>query len=174
MAHTLILGVTESGKTTLGRQMAQGFLNAGSGVLVMDPINPRAWPASFASSNRAEFQKVFWNSRNCYVFVDEAGHSVARDEDMVMLATAGRHAGHSCFFLAQRCQTFSATVRDQCSFIYLFSISSRDSDLLAEEFNQPGLRDAVSLHQGEYFFADKFGTFEKHTLFTPNNPLTNI
>lgn len=166
MAHSLILGVTECGKTTLGKKLSQHFIDSGYGVIVLDPLNDPAWPASFKTSDPDEFLRVFKKSRKCFVFIDEAGQAVGRfNNEMEQTATMGRHFGHSCFFLSQRAKQINTTVRDQCSYLALFTSSLDDSKIHANEWNHPELCEAYKLPKGKYFYCDRFNPVETRRVF---------
>lgn len=162
----MILGVTECGKTTLGKSMAAAFLNAGYGVIVLDPLADPAWPATFKTTDPAEFLSVFKKSRRCFVFIDEAGKSVGRfDSEMEQTATMGRHFGHSCFYLSQRAKQINLTVRDQCSYLALFTSSLEDSKIHANEWNHQELTGAYKLPKGQYFYCDRFNPVKLRKIF---------
>jgi DNA helicase HerA-like ATPase len=59
MAHSLILGMTESGKTTLAKRLAQHYKSRGIGVIVLDPLNDD-WPCDFKTADPDEFLRVYW------------------------------------------------------------------------------------------------------------------
>ena len=166
MAHSLILGMTESGKTTLAKNLAAHYRANGIGVLVLDPMGDPEWQADFQTSDPEEFLEVFWSSRKCAAFIDEAGESVGQyDKVMGRTATKGRHWGHSCHYLSQRGAQIARTVRDQCGHIFLFTTALDDSKIHANEWNKPEMRGANTLAQGEYFHATRFGTLERGKLF---------
>lgn len=170
MAHSLILGMTESGKTTLAKGLCDAYRRAGYNTLVLDPMNDPAWNASYRTSRVDDFLRVFWANRQCFAFIDEAGESVGRFDDlMIKTATKGRHWGHSCHYLSQRGAQLSRTVRDQCSHLFLFTTALDDCKIHANEWNKPDLRTAHTLPQGTYFHATRFGTFERGVLFTPRS-----
>lgn len=165
MSHSLIFGMTESGKTTFAAQLSHAYSNNGFGVLVLDPMRDARWRANFITSNPDEFLRVFWNSQRCMAFIDEAGETVGRfDELMVRTATRGRHWGHSCHYLSQRGALLNRTVRDQCSHLFLFTTALEDCKLHANEWNKPQLREACNLAQGDYFHATRFGVLDKGTV----------
>lgn len=161
MAHVLILGMTESGKTTLARKFAHTYHARGIGILILDPLCDPRWPQGenvFITADQEEFLDVFWRSRRCAAFLDEGGESVGRyNVAMSKTATRGRHWGHSCHFIAQRATQLAPLVRDQCSHLFLFCSSWKDGKLLAEEFNKPELEQCSEFAQGEYIHAVKFG-----------------
>lgn len=166
MAHSLILGMTESGKTTLAKRLAANYKARGIGVLVLDPMGDPEWNADFQTNDVEEFLSVFWDSRKCAVFIDEAGEAVGQfDKVMHRTATKGRHWGHSCHYLSQRGAQIARTVRDQCSHLFLFTTALDDSKIHANEWNKPELRGANALQQGHYFHATRFGNLDRGQLF---------
>lgn len=166
MSHSLIFGMTESGKTTLAKQLAAQFKAQGVGVLVLDPINDPGWQCDFRTADNEQFLQYFWNSRRCAVFIDESGEAVGKyDSLMIKTATRGRHWGHSLFYISQRGAQIAKTVRDQCRHLFLFTVSVADSKILANEFNQPELLEANKLLQGHYFHASRFGQLERGKLW---------
>lgn len=164
MAHSLILGMTESGKTTLAKRLAEKYRAQGFSILVLDPMNDPGWPADYRTSDPDEFLRVFWNSRKCMVFIDESGDAIGRyNKPMERTATRGRHWGHSCHYLTQRGAQISQTVRDQCSHLFLFASSLKDRKLHAEEWNAPKL--VEPLNQGEFFHCTRFSAPKKGKVF---------
>src|SRR5688572_25247930 len=165
MAHVLIAGITESGKTTLARRLAARYKAQQIGVLVLDPLADPQWPADFRTSDEEEFLHVFWQSRRCVAFMDEGGESVGRyNLSMQKTATRGRHWGHACHYITQRVQQIAPIVRDMCIHLFLFASSKKDGILLANEFNHAELENCNTLEKGEYFHAVKMGPCTKHKL----------
>jgi hypothetical protein len=157
--------MTESGKTTFATRMSEAVKSNGFGVLVLDPMRDARWSADFITSDPLEFLRVFWASKRCMAFIDEAGESVGQFDDlMVRTATKGRHWGHSCFYLSQRGALLSRTVRDMCSHLFLFTTSRADCKLHAEEWNKPELLEGSQLKQGAYFHATRFGVLGRGTI----------
>lgn len=162
MAHSIILGMTESGKSTLALSLARRYKTQHElGLLVLDPLRDPRWQrigADFVTDSQEEFLRVFWRSRSCACFLDEGGESVGRySHAMQMTATRGRHLGHMCHYIAQRAVQLAPIVRDQCTNLFLFCSSAKDGALLAEEFNEPQLAECSKLKQGDYIHAVKFG-----------------
>lgn len=150
--------MTESGKTTLAKKIAQESLNNGRMVLVLDPIGDN-WPASYYTTSPDEFLRVFWDTKNCDVFIDESGDVIGRSHAdlMARTATRGRHWGHNCYYIAQRAAQLTRTVRDQCSFMFLFASSFVDCKMHAEEWNREELLNARNLPKGKCFYVQRFG-----------------
>lgn len=183
MAHSLILGMTESGKTTLSKRLARYYFGMGFAVIVLDPMNDPGWKPElkdpsdlelkyqirkrfYQTDDPEKFLSVFWNARQAMVFIDEAGDAVGKyDVAMQQTATKGRHWGHCVHFLSQRGAQLSPTVRDQCGHLFLFTTSLRDSKIHSDEWNRPELLEAPQLKQGEYFHVTRYGVLERGSLF---------
>ena len=166
MAHALILGISESGKTTLALRLAAAYKAQGVGVLVLDPLRNPEWHADFITNDETEFLDTFWRSRSCMCFIDEAGEAVGKyNLAMQKTVTRGRHWGHAVHVISQRGAQLSVTVRDQCRHLFLFCSSRRDGEMLAAEFNRPELAECAGLKQGEYFHASRFGELKRTQLF---------
>lgn len=166
MPHSLIVGMTESGKTTLAQQMAESYRANGIATLVLDPLQDPKWDTQYQYNDPAEFLRVVKHSQHCAVFVDESGDAIGRyGGEMNQLATRGRHFGHNCYFITQRAQQLDTTVRAQCSYVYLFASSKNDCKILAEEFNEPEILAANKLGRGEYYKVGRFSPVEKFSLF---------
>lgn len=160
MAHGMILGMTESGKTTLGKWMATRYKEQGRKILVLDPLLDSGWPADFITNDQAEFLRVLFSpeTRGCCAFMDEGGLTVGRyNQAMQVTATMGRHWGHSCHYLAQEATQLAPIIRAQSSFVYAFCMATRHGKLLAEEFNAPPLERCSELRRFQYIHASRFG-----------------
>lgn len=157
MAHTCIIGMTESGKTSLARALAQAFRRRRVCTIALDPIGDPSWPVDQLYHEPEPFEKAVRQSRSAMIFVDESGAVIDRHDDRLWwLATRSRHWGHSVFFLAQRAVQVPKTVRDQCSTLYLFAVSQSDADALAEEWACPQLHDAPNLPRGNFILVGRF------------------
>lgn len=158
--------MTESGKTTLAKQLAAHYKRKGIGVLVLDPMHDPGWSADYQTDNPHEFLATFFDSRRCMVFIDEAGESVGQfDKLMTKTATKGRHWGHSVHYISQRGTMINRTVRDQCRNLFLFASASEDCKMWAREFNKPELLDAAGFDVGDFFQAGRFRPASRHNVF---------
>lgn len=165
--------MTESGKTTLAKLLIREFRRNDIKCVVLDPLFDPSFEADFQTSDRDEFLRIVKGSRSLAIFVDEAGESVGRyDSEMHWLATRGRHYGHSCYFLTQRGMQIAKTVRDQCSYLYLFACSRTDAKTLADEYNKPMLELANILDKGEFFVCPRFGTVHRGRIDFINQRVT--
>lgn len=171
MAHGMILGQTESGKTSLARTFAREMKRAGYGVLVLDPFEDPAWDCSWMTKDPAQFVATVKRSRRCFCFVDEVLYLSRRGhvDELEFLATRSRHWGMSCFFVSQRGPgCIPRTVRDQTSLLYLFNTALEDAKVLHKEWNRPAIPEVGPfLGQGEFLKITKWGPVERRRLFTP-------
>jgi len=151
MPHSLILGITESGKTTLAYSLAASYRKRKIPVLVLDPLKASRWKADFITDNAEDFLKVVFSNTSCALFIDEAGDMIGKYNDaMNKLATFSRHCGHNAHFICQRAVMISPTIRAQCTNIYLFKQSKKDSEILSRDFVADELENAVNLRKGEF------------------------
>lgn len=159
--HCLVLGITQSGKTTLAKRLAVDYRRRGFGVLVLDPLDDRGWVCDYRTDDPEKFLPVFWRARKCGVFIDEAGDVVGQyNKEMQKTATKGRHCGHSVHFLAQRGAQIAPNVRYNCERLVLFATSKKDAELHAEEWNKPELSRAYMLPQGHYLTCTRFSSIK--------------
>lgn len=169
MAHTAIYGMTESGKSTLAKQLVARYQARDIRVIVLDPLMTD-WGADYVTDDAAEFLRAVWRSRNCALFIDEAGESAGHyDKAMVKVATRSRHFGHNAHFIVQRANLISNTIRDQCSYMFLFASSAQDSKQHADEWNEPELKKATQLKQFQYYHIKRMGAAQKRTVKLSRN-----
>lgn len=166
MPHVLVIGMTESGKTTLGKRLAAKYRAAGRKILVLDPIKDPGWKADYITDDPLEYWEVFRRSQRCACFLDEAGETCGHwDKTMIRTATRGRHFGHNCHYLVQRGTMISPHIRGQCSNLALFASPGKDSQLWAAEWNKPQLANASELPKGHYYWCGRFGEVKRGRLF---------
>ena len=162
--HSLIVGMTESGKSTLGKALATELHSRGKPVMVLDILGS-AWDATYVTSNINEFMDVVKGVQSCYVFIDESGEVGQLAEEFYWLATRSRHYGHSVTFITQRSLQLKPIIRAQCRQLSMFCSSKNDCKILHEDFNYPELLQGVNLHQGEYYLCQRFGKISKQRVF---------
>lgn len=158
MPHTLILGMTGSGKTTLAVQTLRQLKRKGYGILICDAIgDPRYSFADVHTSDKDVLREIAMKSRRCIIAVDEAGEYMKlHDPTLHWLATRGRHYGHSSMFICQRLTQIAPLVRHQCYRLACFSVAQSDAKILADEFGQMELASANLLKQGRYLYCVRF------------------
>ena len=171
--HGLFLGMTESGKSSCAVELARAVKLRGYCVIVLDPFLDPNWKkvSDFITDDESRFLKTVRSSRQCFVFVDEAGETCGNhtiSKGMKWLATQSRHSpyGHSCFFIAQRATMIDRTVRNQTRVLYLFETGPDDCRILAQEWNRQEIRDSgPDLAKGEYLYIRRNEKVDKRRLY---------
>ena len=162
MTHVLIVGMTESGKTTLARNICADHMRKGTETIVLDPMCDPRWHATFQTADPELFLDVAARSQSCALFLDESGDTVGRyNDEMFWLATKARHFGHRSHFVSQRAMQLNKTVRDQCRYAFVFCVSRDDAKMLSNEYGHEELVNANTLGQFECYFAQRFGGCER-------------
>ena len=166
-AHTLIVGTTESGKTTLARLMCAQYRALGIKTIVLDPLNDPQWNADFQTRDPAEFLAVVRASRQCGAFIDEGSENIGRfDTEMHFCTTQARHLGHRMTIICQKPTQIAPVVRDNCSQVAAFRIAPSGAKLIADDYTQRALLGAVDLNKGEYLYTGRFNSqVEKRRVF---------
>lgn len=166
MPHVLIAGITESGKSTLARALAEQYAAADIGVIVLDPIADPRWVAQYRTDDNAAFLTSAKNSWQCALFIDEAGAAIGRyNDEMFWCATQARHMAHRSHFITQRPAQLAKTVRDQCTRLCLFAVSMSDAKILADEWNKPEIKNAPELSPGQFYDVPRFGRAVLRSIF---------
>lgn len=162
--HVLIAGITGCGKTTYGVDLVRVYKEKlGMESIVLDPIGDARWKqngAALVFEDADKFVKAVNKSQNCMLFIDESGEMIGQyNKEMFFLATRARHMGHISHFMVQRPAQVSPTIRDQCTTLILFCVSSKDSKVMADEFPKAAneILSAPAFDKGQYVVASKFG-----------------
>lgn len=173
--HVLIIGMTESGKTTLAKSMCAHYKAHGIATCVLDPLADPEWNSDFQTTDKAEFLDRVKKSRQCALFIDESGEMVGRyDAEMFWCATQARHWGHRTHFITQRAAQLSPTVRHQCTKLFVFRVGVKDAETLAEEFGQDSVLEAGRLPQFEFLAVSRFGNTERLRLEIGKGKVDNV
>jgi len=150
MAHTLIVGITGSGKTTVAKNLAVTYRRRGVGVLVLTPCLHDGWESDYITDNPELFLQVVFLNRNCAIFVDECGEMIGRwAGPMTKLATRSRHWGHNVHFIGQRATMIDPNVRSMCECFFIFKQSATDAKIVAIESACDVFLDAATLKKGQ-------------------------
>lgn len=157
--HVLICGMTASGKSYAAKRLAARALARGKSVLVFDPLRD-SFPATWRTANLDALLTAAKRSRNCLIIIDEAltniGLGVGEKAKFLWLATMSRHCGHQVVFICQRLRGLSPTIRDNCRTLFLFSVHKESAEIVAEAFNDDGLRRAPELPAFHFFYKEFF------------------
>jgi ABC-type dipeptide/oligopeptide/nickel transport system ATPase component len=145
-AHQSIIGQSGSGKSSLVREICANVKGTGVGVLVFDPTQLRSgksvdgWPADYVFNEWEPFKAHVWESRGCYVVIDEAPEACEIDGAGVRsMLMRGRHLGHVFALCGQRYKRLDKTARDQCGKLFAFMMAEDDAAELAKDWADPAL-----------------------------------
>jgi hypothetical protein len=157
MSHTLICGVTESGKTTLAHKLAEFDEGEKKEVVVYDPVlTPTLageWPRNAAIFDDEEKFLRYVEKRGneaTAIYIDEGADlfSHAQPENRWIL-TRGRHYGYEVTLICQRPKLVMPSVRHQCARCFLFRLARSDLREISEDFGHTGLA-KVKLDNGDF------------------------
>lgn len=151
--HTVIAGMTGTGKSTLAKAIARTGKSEGMEILVLDPYNDRQFHeiTKHVYTDSFEFYDTVMQSQNCVVIADECGETLRKNPGFDALATMTRKKGHLMVFCCQRYVQMTVTLRTQCSKVYAFRQSKKDCVLLVEDFGDDKLMECTNLKRG-YFY----------------------
>ncbi len=178
MAHTIIIGQTESGKSTLGKKLAAHYKTHKIARVVLDPMRDPGWHPESAGKNAegfvmfddpGEFLAYIKNPDQCIgcaIFIDEGGSMLNKyDKEFEWVTTQSRQHGHAAHIMTQRAQQISMTTRSQCSILYTFNINPDDAKIYAREFNEPVVQEAAGLQQGHFIRVQRFKPLQRGKLW---------
>jgi hypothetical protein len=163
MPHYLIVGMTESGKSTLAKLLAKQWKKSGLPIAVLDPLAYPDWPCDFHTSRPENFLRhLKTHKEKAWAIIDEGGVAIGRyNEAMNWCFTTSRHIGWNVLVITQGVTQLPPIVRGQCSGVFLFQCANTNWQILAEEFNRPELVSLSRLGKGEFLFIPRFGEILK-------------
>ncbi len=150
--HSLIIGVTNSGKSTLAKKISQIFFSKGINVFIFDPYASSNWSSQsrdFKFSKPDNFIGKINQLKRGVLIIDEA--PLLFDDyknEMNGLMMRGRQQGLKIFLLAQRYKNLPPNSRGNANLVYAFSQSPEDTKLIKLDY--PKCPDLASFQQGEY------------------------
>ncbi len=134
--HLGIIGMTESGKSTLAHSIASGYMEEGIGTIVLEPRASIKWPCSLQTDDPLEFLDIAKRSRSCALFAEESGR-FGRDPAFSWLFTESRQEGHVFHYISQYHAQVPPIARTNCLRLALFLVGQRSAKEWAEDFGQP-------------------------------------
>ncbi len=142
--HTLILGQTTTGKTTLAKIIAEQSDKSGRGPLVLDPLMSDWGKGAIVSHSSDELLESAKKTTNRVIVVDEALLALDKfDTGLNWLATTSRHLGHSAIFIGHRYKDVAPGLRSQVSQFFIFRSERDDAKELDNKFDAPILLTAT-------------------------------
>lgn len=161
-AHSIVVGMTENGKTTLCTLLDSALNSMGQNSAVLDPDLDHRWKASFITQDADKFLQHIKTHKNLICWIDEGGRSIGRNNSpMHFITTTSRKLGHSAFIIIWHLTDVDPTLRHNCGNLYLFHCSLKSAKLAADEWAIPPLIDACRLPVGEFFYATRQGILKK-------------
>lgn len=166
--HTLIVGVTQSGKTTLAHKIARDLAAQGQNIIVYDPVGTLTaagtWPDSAVKFDDLDDFMEYMSLDavvHAHVFIDEAGDlfGIGQKENFWLL-TRGRHFGLIIYLIAQRPKMLAPSARTQCGRLYLFRVALEDAEEVGRDFGFSGLKNEM-LDTGDFLIIDSGHTSKK-------------
>ena len=168
--HWLIVGMTESGKSSLARAMAKEYANVGHRPIVLDVTRNREWgPTAIIFDDPDKMLEYVKDPRQCLrqpLFLEEAGLSLDRCQSQFLwFTTFSRHHGMRCHIVAQRAEMVNKTVRSQCANLAAFGLAFDDAKAYAREFNGPEIMKCTTFRPGTYIHKTRYAPGEIRKLF---------
>lgn len=157
MAHVLICGVTESGKTTMAHLIATQVARKKHRVIVYDPVGtPTAvgkWPESAVIfENEGDLFEYLARDDvyHAHIFIDESADLFNHSKrENLWLLTRGRHFGFVVYLICQRPKMVLPSARNQCAICYCFRLAADDLKEIGKDYGFNDL-DNNSLDKGDY------------------------
>ena len=160
MAHTLIVGSSGTGKSSLAKRLAVARFKTKSDrkdfrQVALDPLGS-VWPEGvFVVDNwddlQIELNVMHEAGEVGCVYVDEANtHFSHGDKQKLWLMLRGRHFGFDITVITQYPTLLSPAARGQCERLHVFQIGQQSARMLAEDYACPTLHNASGLKQGEW------------------------
>jgi hypothetical protein len=165
--RVLIVGVSESGKSSLALKLMQG---AGIPFYVRDPFLSD-WPgATLITADMEEFKaKVLADVNPRIALIDEGGDVLTvGDKENHQVFTQWRHHAILPIVIAQRMNMIAPNVRTSSTDLYLFESSLADCEILARDKNCDELLGAADFEAGDFFHLRKVDgkkTLTQHRLW---------
>ena len=166
--HSLIVGVTESGKSTLAKALARRAIAQGRPVLVVNPTGERGYTGHITRDPALALDLAKHHLKGAYILLDEAPdylNAYKENAQYLWFLRRSRHQFHSTWIITQRAQLVNRNARSQCTRLYAFAQHQSDADLLAAEWNCAGLRELPRLQRGEFMMVKPFSEPEIRRIF---------
>lgn len=165
-----IFGPTESGKSTVARQLVrEHFSKYGLKALILDPHSDEwnLWPQSavgFITDSEEQFWKAVWESEGCLVVVEESSSTIKREKNLIPVFTKLRHRKHKLLVIGHSGMDLLPVMREQFDTLFLFRQPQSAAKVWSEVMTETGLLACTSCKQYEFIFHRMFGKPSKMKL----------
>lgn len=168
--HFLIVGMTESGKSSLARAMSRKYAEAGHVPIVLDVTRNREWGSgAIIFTDAEEFLRYVKNPRLVIrqpLFIEEAGIAIGKYiADFQWITTFSRHHGMRAHIVAQRAEMVDKTLRSQCANLCAFGLPFDDAKSYAREFNGKEIMQCTTFRPGTYIHKTRYAPCVVRKLF---------
>lgn len=163
--HTLIIGQTNSGKSTLAKILTHEYEKREIETMLFDPYLDDGWATHDSNryADEIEFLNALAKTKNKAVFIDESPVLYDKYKDVMNgFLMRGRHQGLKFFLIAQRYKNIPPNSRGNAKFVYSFMQNPMDTKMIQEDYVKVG--DLSQLKQFEYYHFTQFECTEKKKL----------
>lgn len=155
-AHTLVIGVTESGKSTYCKFLCEALTRKGNHTCVLNPFGETDWHCDAQSPDPDTVMAYCHSLGKRSVFLDEAGDSLAREPRFDWFTSGSRHKGNSVYVISQRCNDLTPRLRNNCTELVVFSCEADDAGFLAKKYRDKRIVAAAKFRPGQFFIVSQF------------------
>lgn len=158
--HVGIFGPSLCGKSNVSMWLIWIYWHQlGIRSIVLDPNKQQRWPACALRFYDAEkFWAFVWTVRGCAVFADEmSSKGSKRNGDITEVFTRGRQLDHVVHIMGHYPTNLLPEQRAQMETFFLFDQMPASAKILANEWSEPRMFQAVGLPQFEFIRCDKYG-----------------
>lgn len=156
MAHTLVLGVTQSGKSTYSKWVCERLTKKGIETAVLNPYRDPGWICSSQHMDPSKLLDLCLTPGRRCVFLEEAGDTLDRDPRYNWFTTVGRHAGNQVWVISQRMESLNPTLRNNCVDAVVFASEIGDTKLIANRYREPRLLRVEKFRPGQFYMVSQF------------------
>lgn len=154
-SHTIVMGTTNSGKTTLAKNIVEDNRQNFKSIIVISPTNEISgdWngvrgitkivsdydPAMIEQlyANLLEYKKKTGSLYSTLLILDDLQDAIKDTERLwKSLIIKCRHVGLSVFILAQSATTVPPIIRDNSRYIVCGNVNTRSVDIIAEQYSK--------------------------------------
>jgi len=157
--HTLICGVTESGKTTMAHKLAEFDAEDRRKIIVYDPVRTETmagdWPdnCDCYTDSQKFLRRVASIQSDTAIYIDEAGDLFTNtDKTNMWILTRGRHMGFNVTLICQRPKMLAPNARHQCARLFMFRLAREDARVIGGDYGHSDFH-SISLDKGDFVSA---------------------